>query len=155
MSTECSIDPAQQVVTLRLNDDAELADWRNAFEAAIARVAYRPGFHFLLDWRHLVTVPSTAFVEGVVRTVDNRRAELGLCRWAILASADASFGMARMADMLADNRYTDAAAFVDEALAVEWLSGKCRASGTYTRDRLLRDVLPSLAAPPVASLRVI
>lgn len=142
MSANYSVDGPGQVVTLALHGEILEADVERML-VAVLDVTSRRGFNFLIDWRDLTKSPSAVQVKRFVDWVEAHHDQLGLCRWAILGTPGTSFGMARMADLLAARGHVEAQGFHDESDAVRWVSHPCAPS---TRDGAAteRDAMPAV-----------
>lgn len=82
---------------------------------------YQYHFGIVLDRRSLGSAARSDFVHHMVYFIDQRVAETGTGRWALLAGGPAAFGMARMAELMSESK--GIRAFQDLDKAEEWLAG--------------------------------
>ncbi|MEO8449253.1 MAG: hypothetical protein ABI647_05650 [Gemmatimonadota bacterium] len=98
-----------------------IAQWTAVMRRALSDPAYQTGFGFLLDRRLAKGPPTTPFVRATLAFSEANRARLGASRWAVVVTDAASFGMARMGQILAEHQQIGA--FTDMASAEAWLRG--------------------------------
>jgi hypothetical protein len=120
MALSYDIDVASRLVVLTCGD-VTLERWRRTMGQVVADPRFRIGFGVLVDCRTATLAPETQDVVGVVDFLANRRARLGLSRWAVVVEEPAGYGMARMTAAIAESAGLELRAFrtMDEAL--EWL----------------------------------
>lgn len=116
------IDPTRRLVTARPDSPTNIADWEGLLDRVAADPRFQPGFSLLSDRRHLNIEPDAAYVRASIEAVAERRDAFGGSRFAILTSHLATYGMARMAEALAENRGIEWQVFMNERDALEWLS---------------------------------
>jgi hypothetical protein len=121
MPLSYDVDVASRLVTLTCGNTT-LERWSRLMFDVFADPRYQPGFAILVDCRTATRTPSSDDVRGVVEFITSHRAMLGTSRWAVVVEKAAGFGMARMAETIANMASVDLRAFqsLDEAAA--WLS---------------------------------
>jgi hypothetical protein len=119
-----TIDTTRRVVTLSPQGVPSVEDWEDVLDRVAADPLFRRGFGVLSDRRHLHTEPDATYVRATIDAVFARRAAFGESRFAILTSHLATFGMARMAEALADNRGIAWRVFMDESEIWKWLASE-------------------------------
>ncbi len=115
------VDPARLLVTLRPECPPTLEDWEDVLDRVAADPLFRRGFHVMSDRLHLQVEPDASYVRTTIEAVAERHAAFGESRFAVLTSHLATYGMARMAEALAENRGIAWRVFMNEAEAVQWL----------------------------------
>jgi hypothetical protein len=115
---------ANGVVFLESIEDATFEAWREAVDEFLAHPDYRPGMGVVHDWRRLSGVLLAS--EIVVRSAYLTRhlSEAVATRWALVASADAAFGMGRMAEAFVNLSAIQVRVFRDLAEAEAWVRGE-------------------------------
>lgn len=116
------IDPDHHLVTVRPETHPTAQDWAEVLDRVAADPKFRPGFHVLSNRWHLQVEPDVGYVRATIEAVADRRAAFGRSRFAVLTSHLATYGMARMAEALAENRGIEWRVFMDEAQALAWLA---------------------------------
>lgn len=91
-----SIDPAQRLVLVTIRTPYTIADVQHVIPALLADPAYVRGMVGLIERRDADDVPTTAYVQQVVRLLKTYAAQLGPCKWALVVNQPASYGMGRM-----------------------------------------------------------
>ena len=107
---------SEGAVVIVSDEQATLAEWKAAVDAALADGDYRPGMGVLHDQRRLRDAPSAE--EGRARAA--YVAWRGMRRWAVLAGSDAAYGMGRMGEGISSGTATEIRAFRDPAEAEAW-----------------------------------
>ena len=122
MPISFDIDVTARIVVLTCGNTT-LDRWRETMLTIFADSRYQPDFGKLVDCRTATLAPSTDDVRGVISFMSNHSTLLGRSRWAVVVEHTSGYGMARMAEALANLSQIDLVAFqtLDEALA--WLSG--------------------------------
>jgi hypothetical protein len=116
------IAPDRRIVTVCPESPPSLDDWENLLDRVAADPRFRIGFHVLSDRRHLNVEPDAVYVRSSIEAVSARRASFGHSRFAVLTSHLATYGMARMAEALAENRGIQWCVFMDPEEAAQWLA---------------------------------
>lgn len=116
------IDPEHQLVTLRPESHPTTADWESVLDRVAADPLFQPGFDVISDRWHLHVEPDAAYVRATIEAVAARSAAFGRSRFAVLTSHLATYGMARMAEALAENRGIVWRVFMDRSQAMNWLA---------------------------------
>jgi hypothetical protein len=121
MPLSYDVDVASRLVTLTCGNTT-LERWSRLMFDVFADPRYQPDFAILVDCRTATLTPSSDDVRGVVEFIASHRAMLGTSRWAVVVEKAAGFGMARMAETIANIANVDLRAFqsLDEAAA--WLA---------------------------------
>ena len=117
-----AIDAARGIVRLRNNRIAPFPEWEETMERIRQDPGFRPGMPFLLDRRGNTEVPSPTQLE--LRVAYMRRALAG-SRWAVVVTAAAEYGMARMASAIGrlGAGSVELEVFTDLGAAERWLVG--------------------------------
>jgi hypothetical protein len=116
------IDTSQRVVTVRPEGPPSIEDWEDLLDQVAADPLFRPGFHIVSDRRHLQIEPDAAYVRATVEAVVVRRAAFAQSRFAVLTAHLPTYGMARMAEALAENRGIQWRVFTDAQQAEQWFA---------------------------------
>jgi hypothetical protein len=122
MSLSYDIDVTSRVVVITCGNTS-LERWRDMMMRIFADPRYQPGFSVIVDCRTATLTPSTEDVRGVVSFISSHRAMLGRAQWAVVVERPSGYGMARMAEAIAQISDINLRAFQkpDEALA--WFAG--------------------------------
>lgn len=107
---------------LRPETRPSVEDWEEMLDRVSADPLFQPGFSLLSDRRHLMVEPDAVYVRATIEAVAARRDAFGSSRFAVLTSHLATYGMARMAEALAENRGIQWRVFMDPGEATQWLS---------------------------------
>lgn len=124
MAFNYEIDSDRRLVTVRPEPRPSVEDWESVLDRIAADSRFERGFSFLSDRRHLDHEPDVAYVRATIDAVDSRRAVFGATRFGVLTYHLATYGMARMAEALADNRGIVWRVFMDEGEAMRWLASQ-------------------------------
>ena len=115
------IDSAQNLVRVELFGCADDAEALEAIQSFIADPRFRPGMRILCD-RSAPSVPSTGFVDKLMRLLKTNADRLGAAKWAIVVYKVATFGMGRMTEMKSDYLgIVEMRVFTELAEAERWL----------------------------------
>ena len=82
---------------------------------------FRRGYHILSDHRRIGDPATPGQVRGTLEHVAALIDALGESKWAIVASKEASYGMMRMMEMLAEDLPIQISVFRDPEEARDWL----------------------------------
>ncbi len=82
---------------------------------------FRRGYHILSDHRRIGDPATAGQVRGTVEHIAALIDALGESKWAIVASKEASYGMMRMMEMLAEDLPIQISVFRDLEDARDWL----------------------------------
>ena len=115
------IDAANSIVRVRLTGSLRLDEVVRAVEALLGDPGLEPGTKILSDHSGLEEIATTSLVKSVVPLLERLAERLGPFRCAVLAPRDASYGMARMAGMMAEWTRAEVCAFRTLDQAEEWL----------------------------------
>ncbi len=121
MALEFYIDTGLRLVTLTGVEVPDFDEWRRAMLNILAHPDFRPGFNFLTDRRDAQQAPTTDYLRQVVEFLEDHRAELAHCRWALVVSTPAGFGMGRMAMALCEGLTIRVQVFTNLRDARVWL----------------------------------
>ena len=121
MAFSYAIDPKRHLVVVRPESPPTIEDWKELLDRVAHDPLFKPGFRLLSDRRHLQVEPDAAYVRASIDALEMRRPAFGQSRFAILTLHVATYGMARMAEALAENRGIEWRAFMNELEAMEWL----------------------------------
>lgn len=122
MAFSYEIDTERRLVTIRPELRPSIEDWEDVLDRVAADPRFQYGFHLLSDRRHLQVEPDASYVRATIEAVVARRASFGRTRFAVLTSHLATYGMARMAEALAENRGIHWRVFMDADEGARWLS---------------------------------
>ena len=116
-----AIEPAARRVTIRVDGPTTYEDWESSIRTVLADPQYRPGFDFLSDRRTADPPPTIDMVRRAVGFFELNRPRFGDCRWALVVSGPAAYGMGRMAEALAAETGVRVKVFTQMTAADEWL----------------------------------
>jgi hypothetical protein len=119
-----TIDPDQRLVTILFTADPSFDEWKATMEAIFAHPDYRPGFNFLGDRRAVRTPPERSYFERTVEFTNAHADQVRGARWATLVATPAGYGMARVAQVLADEGPIEVGVFTELSAAMGWLRGE-------------------------------
>ena len=122
MSLSYDVDVASRLVTLTCGNTT-LERWSRLMFDVFADPRYPPGFAVVVDCRTATLAPSADDVRGVIDFISSHRAMLGTSRWAVVVERTAGFGMAQMAETIAQVANVDLRAFQTIDVALVWISG--------------------------------
>ena len=100
MGVQHSIEADARFVRLVYSGAVTLNDLTKTMDSVFGDPAYQRGYGFLVD-RRLALTPTTDYVERAVAFMRRRRYEVAGSRLAIVASSSGTYGMMRLAQMLA------------------------------------------------------
>jgi hypothetical protein len=120
MNITYSIDKILHIVYLKYTGNPDFDEWANTMSAVFRDPDYEPGYHFIMDRRHVTTPPTTEYIESIVDFVGQHPLELGSCRTAAVVSETASYGMGRMSQGVMDDT-DNTMKFTDIKEAKKWL----------------------------------
>ena len=115
------IDRESRVVVVTCGNTS-FEHWRSTMISIFADPRYQPGFALLVDARSATLTPSTEDVRGVVDFIASHRAMVGEAKWAVVVERIAGYGMARMAEALAQIAGVDLRAFKSFEEGLGWLT---------------------------------
>jgi hypothetical protein len=115
------IDTSRRLVTVRPESAPTIEDWEDVLDRVAADPSFHSGFSVISDRWHLQVEPDAAYVRATIEAVADRRAAFGGSRFAVLTSHLATYGMARMAEALAENRGIKWRVFMDRDEAMRWV----------------------------------
>jgi hypothetical protein len=115
------IDSDRRLVIVRPESPPSTGDWEDMLDRVAADPRFQQGFNLLSDRQHLHSEPDAIYVHTTIDAVA-ARAVFRSTRFAVLTSHLATYGMARMAEALAENRGIEWRVFMDRAEAMRWLS---------------------------------
>lgn len=121
VSISHAIEPATRRVTIHVDGLTTYEDWETSIRAVIADPEYQPGFDFLSDRRSADPPPTIETVRRAVGFFEFNSQQFGHCRWAIVVSGPAAYGMGRMAEALVAETGVRVKVFTQMAAADEWL----------------------------------
>ena len=124
MAFSYEIDPDRRLVIVRPESRPSISDWEDVLDRVAADPGFERGFGLMSDRRHLHVEPDASYVRATIDAVASRRASFGATRFAILTSHLATYGMARMAEALAENRGIEWRVFMEPDEASRWLTEK-------------------------------
>jgi hypothetical protein len=82
---------------------------------------FETGFDFLADWSKLHDAPSRSYVESAIAYFADHADQLGECCWASIVGDKATYGMTRMAEVLAGRSSIKIKGFHSREEALVWL----------------------------------
>jgi hypothetical protein len=122
MAISYRIDPAVDLVHVRVAGHLTPADHQAYLSALLADPAFRPGMHRLFDCRDADDSNSSDEVRLIADRVRAEAAHFGDSRCAILVRSDVQYGMARVFEAFLGDVPGDFRSFRDPAEASAWLS---------------------------------
>lgn len=120
MPIQWSIDTTAGLVRMTHTGPTEFPAWERAMTAIVASPDFRPEFGFLVNM-DTSDPPTAEHQRAVVHFLETHAADLAGARWAYLAETPAHYGMARMAQLMADPMTLPIAVFRTLADAADWL----------------------------------
>jgi hypothetical protein len=129
MPFEYRIVPRHGVVYLVVASPTTLEDFRGIMDRILDDGTFRTGYNFFFDREPTAEARSIDFVRGVLSYLDAHWAEVGRCRWAVLAANLADYGMGRLQEIRSENSPVDMRVFTDRADALEWVRGEAKTEG--------------------------
>ncbi len=97
-----SRDSKTYIMVVYESDTPSLEKWVRVVEEIIQDDRYHAGMGFVLNRRKVAAVSSAEDVKGALRYIRNHAQHFKDSRWAVLQGNVASFGMARMGQILSD-----------------------------------------------------
>jgi hypothetical protein len=120
MAITYSIDKAARIVCLVYTGAPDFSEWAQTMLSVFRDPNFERGYSFIMDRSHATEAPSKDYIDQTAAFHKEHKDILGKTYVAIVVSGPASFGMARMAQVLMeDNDY--AQAFTDIEDAKQWL----------------------------------
>ncbi|MEO8031356.1 MAG: hypothetical protein ABI765_10930 [Gemmatimonadota bacterium] len=83
---------------------------------------FKPGFDFLSDRRSVDEPPDGESVRRGMAFFEIERLQLGSCRWALVVTGAAGYGMGRMSESLSAETGVRLRVFTDLTEACKWLT---------------------------------
>jgi len=108
-------------VTLSGGRVPDYDEWREVMNAVLAHPEHQPGFDFLTDRREAEEAPTADYLRRAVGFLDLQRTAIGHCRWALVVTTPAGFGMGRMAEALCGDTTVVVRVFTNFGDAQAWL----------------------------------
>jgi len=126
------IDSAHHVVRIGYAAPLTVARLAATLRAVRKDAAFAADLGWVIDHRSAPDAPSVSYVEGVVHSLEGLRPLLAQVRWATVVdpAAAAAYGMARMTELLLDNRGLAGRTCTSLDEAITW-PGSADATGTY------------------------
>ena len=121
MGLTYSIDLECHLVTLTGARVPDFDEWNATMRRLLADPDFQPGFDFLTDRRMAEAAPTADYLRRAVSFLDLNRKRLGHCRWALVVTGPAAFGMGRMAEALCSETSVQMRVFTDLMEAQSWL----------------------------------
>lgn len=124
MNIRISIDKEARLVWIQYPNEGDLSfnEWAAMMRSIFSGPDYVPGFSFIFDRSLATAAPDRSFVEKVVTYIKENREKCGNARFAIVVTGIPSYGMARMAQGLA-NEIDALQVFKNIDDAKRWLKG--------------------------------
>jgi hypothetical protein len=109
------------LVRLESDEPSSFAEWAAAVEGFLVHPDYRRGMGAIHDWRrHRQGLPREEIrARSAFLTANAHR--FGAMRWALIAPADAAYGMGRMAEVLTGAPLLELRVFRDPEEAEAWV----------------------------------
>lgn len=123
MPIRYDVQPERQLVIVTADGTPNLGELEATLEAIASDPWCQPGGGVLLDARSRTSSPSAGYVESLVAFIGTH-CRLRQCRWAFLTKDAAVYGMARMAEIVAEQQQLALRAFLPEEYddAIQWLA---------------------------------
>ncbi len=122
MPIRYSVEPERGLVRLELADPLDPAHIALTVERLLADPELRVGLDLLSDHSQLDFTATTELVRAIPALLDRLGARLGRFRCAVVVPRDASYGMARMAEVLSEGGMAQVRAFRSAEEAEGWLA---------------------------------
>jgi hypothetical protein len=119
MPVSYSIDTSARLVRLHYDGSPTYREAVVLIISILSDPDFRPGFDIIAD-RRGVPAPTSQYVRSLLEFAYRHRL-LGESRFALVVDTAASFGMARMAQLIGDGEPTPIRIFIDLAEAEAWL----------------------------------
>jgi hypothetical protein len=114
------IDKANRIVYLE-GPTPDMEGWKQTFLTLFADADYEKGFDFLFDRRSIEVLGSTQFIKATISFFSSHKEQIEGCKWAIVISSTAAFGLGRMAQILSEDILGEMQIFTDIDKARQWL----------------------------------
>ncbi|MEP6573605.1 MAG: hypothetical protein ABJD11_12950 [Gemmatimonadota bacterium] len=121
MAFEYQIVPGEGIVYLVVAAPTRIEDFRTIMDLILDDPAFRTGFGFFFDRKPTAEARSIDFVRGVLSYLDAHWAQIGRCRWAVLAANLADYGMGRLQEIRSEDGPVDIRVFTDRDEALRWV----------------------------------
>ena len=122
MSVEYRIDQERSLVRLEVLDPLDLEQIAETVQRLLSDPKLRPGLNFLSDHSKLQSTATTDLVKSTPPLLVRLSERLGPFRCALVVPSEASYGMARMAGVLAESSPAEVRAFRSLEEAEAWLA---------------------------------
>lgn len=114
------IDKANRIVYLE-GKTSDIERWKQTFLTLFVDSDYEKGCNFLFDRRAIEELRSTEFIRATIRFLTIHKERIEGCKWAIVVSTTAAFGLGRMAQTLSEDLIKEMQIFTDIEKARQWL----------------------------------
>ena len=114
------IDEAERRIHVTYCVQPTFDQWASTMEEIFRHPHFEGRFGFLLDRSRIARPASTDYIHRMVNFIESHAAQSGDARWALVVVDTASFGMARLAEVLSVSGKIRAFFNMDEAKA--WLA---------------------------------
>jgi hypothetical protein len=121
MAIAYTIDYDALLIRVRLTDPLAEEEIVETVNALLASPNLRPGLAILSDHSELQAIANSNLVRSVVPLLDRLAEHLGRFKCAVVVPGDASYGMARMAEVYAEGTSAEVRAFRTTVEAQSWL----------------------------------
>jgi hypothetical protein len=119
--TYFKIYPERQLVSIRWAGVPSVQEWYDIIERIIGHSGYRRGMNMITYRPGSHSAITPAFVRGVLQAFEHRSKWMNPLSVAVVAPETCGFGMARMAETLAESTTICLRAFRRPREALEWL----------------------------------
>jgi hypothetical protein len=122
MPTTCfKIYPDRQLVSIHWAGIPKVEEWSNVIERVLSHSEYRRGMSFISYRAGSHSAITPPYVRGVLQALEHRSQWMTPLNIAVVAPESATFGMARMAETLAESTTICVRAFRRTRDALRWL----------------------------------
>jgi hypothetical protein len=121
MSHSVKLDQERGVIVLRYSGIVSVEEIQNVLDELVALPGFRNGLRLVADFRKSTTPLTGADVRELARYAERSDAAWGTTKWALIASNDTTFGLARMYMALTDGYRVTTHVFRDPGKAERWL----------------------------------
>ena len=124
MPIRYSVDDEQSLVRLEVTDPLNIEEIAQTVKRLVSDSELRPGLNLLSDHSRLESTATTDLVKSIPVLLTHLGERLGTFRCAVIVPHDASFGMARMAEVFSQDGPSQVRACRSVAEAEDWLAGR-------------------------------
>jgi hypothetical protein len=121
MSHSIKLNEELGVIVLRYRGNVDVAEIRHAFDEMVRLPGFQEGISLVADFRDTMSPLTGEEVQDLAYYAKQNDADWGVTKWALLASRDLTFGLARMYSSLTADYKVTTSVFRDAKKADDWL----------------------------------